>query len=115
LDTDEWIHQNHVIRVRLEKSVCLPEFVSRFLNSDQGKMQMLEKARTTSGLYTLSAGKVSELEVPTPPIAEQEQLSADLAEQTRTIEHIQALIEDKYHELERIPSALLRQAFSGQL
>jgi restriction endonuclease S subunit len=36
---------------------------------------MLEKARTTSGLYSLSVGKVGELEVPLPSVSEQRALA----------------------------------------
>jgi type I restriction enzyme S subunit len=72
---EDWIHQNHVIRVRLRPEMAVPEFVSGFLNSAAGRAQMLEKARTTSGLYSLSVGKVGELEVPLPSVSEQRALA----------------------------------------
>jgi type I restriction enzyme S subunit len=50
----EWIHQNHIIRVRLPKNTFVPEFISLYLNSPAGKKQMVERAMTTTGLYTLS-------------------------------------------------------------
>jgi type I restriction enzyme S subunit len=63
-DGSEWVHQNHVIRVRLDANVARPEFVALYLNSGAGRQQMVERAKTTSGLYTLSTGKVGSLEVP---------------------------------------------------
>ena len=36
----EWIHQNHIIRVRLSKERLMPEFVSEYLNSEAGCAQM---------------------------------------------------------------------------
>ncbi len=64
-ENGDWIHQNHVIRVRLGQDSS-PEFVSLYLNSAFGRRQMIEKAKTTSGLYTLSVNKVGDLRVPSP-------------------------------------------------
>jgi hypothetical protein len=41
-DGVEWIHQNHVIRIRLGESADY-HFISRFLNSDAGRAQILER------------------------------------------------------------------------
>src|SRR5207244_1941235 len=57
LDGEEWIHQNHIIRVRLDSSRLRFDFAALYLNSDSGKRQMVKKAQTTSGLYTLSVEK----------------------------------------------------------
>ncbi|WP_434996389.1 restriction endonuclease subunit S [Pectobacterium brasiliense] len=61
-------HQNHLIKVRFDESVAVPEFVSRFLNSDGGRYQINKICNTTSGLNTISANSVRSLEVPLPPI-----------------------------------------------
>jgi len=79
-DGQEWIHQNHIIRVRLDPGQTLCDFISLFLNSDSGIAQMTEKAQTTSGLYTLSSGKVASLRVPHPPLVVQKEISHKLQE-----------------------------------
>jgi type I restriction enzyme S subunit len=111
-DGQEWVHQNHVIRVRLEQRLCLPVFVSRYLNSLEGWAQMVEKAQTTSGLYTLPAGKVADLEVPVPSLSVQRTaisaLDADAVCSRSTI----AAAEAELAAIEALPAALLREAFS---
>lgn len=87
-DGQEWIHQNHVIRVRLDGDVARPEFVSCFLNCDLGRAQMVEKAETTSGLYTLSAGKVASLEVPVPSLGDQDGVLSVLSERMGQVERL---------------------------
>ncbi len=77
-EIEDCIHQNHLIRVRLNKSQADPDFVSLFLNSDMGKSQMTKKAETTTGLHTLSVSKVEQLEVPLPELVEQRQIVARL-------------------------------------
>jgi type I restriction enzyme S subunit len=111
----DWIHQNHVIRVRLRRDTALPEFVSVFLNSEEGRSQMLQKARTTSGLYSLSVGKVGELEVPLPSMDEQCVLAESLREQRTMVDRARLAMQDAISAIRALPGALLRRAFSEEV
>jgi type I restriction enzyme S subunit len=75
---EEWIHQNHLIRVRLDRTRAAPQFISVFLNSQPGRDQMLSHAVTSSGLYTLSVGKIGSMEVPLPPLTTQQAIVAEI-------------------------------------
>ncbi len=66
-------HQNHLIRFRPNENEILPIYVSHFLNSGNGRLQLIGAARTTSGLNTISTSKVKEVEIPVPPIVKQHQ------------------------------------------
>ena len=59
------VHQNHVIRVRLLEG--LPRFLNAYWNSPAGTHRVAKVAASTSGLYTLSVGKIASLPVPLPP------------------------------------------------
>lgn len=61
------LHQNHLIKARFCDSV-LPEYAMYYFMSDEGRKQILLNASTTSGLYTLSTGKISAFELPVPPL-----------------------------------------------
>jgi type I restriction enzyme S subunit len=113
LDGADWIHQNHVIRVRLGGD-ALHQFVSLFLNSPAGKTQMLQRARSTSGLYTLSVDKIRSLQVPLPSIAEQTRLVEGLTSRIRAAEHLAGCCRDETKTLDALPSALLRAVFGGE-
>jgi len=114
-DGQEWIHQNHVIRVRLDGAAARPEFVSCFLNCDLGRAQMVKKAETTSGLYTLSAGKVASLEVPVPSLGEQESILSVLGERMGEVERLIEQAGEQLAAMDSLQAALLRRAFSGEL
>jgi type I restriction enzyme S subunit len=69
------VHQNHLIRCRPR----YPEgnrFTLQFLNSPLGVSEMKRLAVTTSGLYSLSVGKVRSIRLPVPPFAEQARIVA---------------------------------------
>ena len=72
---DPCVHQNHLIRVRL-KDGALPLYVQTFLSSPEGRRQITTKAVNTSGLHTLSTGKIRSLEIPVPPLALQQEFAA---------------------------------------
>ena len=114
-DGQEWIHQNHIIRVRIDQNTCLPEFASAYLNSQGGKAQMLEKAETTSGLYTLSTSKVGALELPVPPLSVQKRSIQDIYKHRKEITKMGDSIAEEKMAFDSLPVSLLRQAFSGVL
>jgi type I restriction enzyme S subunit len=114
-DGAEWVHQNHIIRVRLDSSAASPEFISRFLNSAQGRAQMIEKAKTTSGLYTLSAGKVGTLEVPLPSLSIQQRLVETWNKQLAIAARVRDSLRAQLADINQLPVALLRRAFAGEL
>lgn len=71
------VHQNHIIKVRLNP-VDIGKYVLLWLLSINGRKQITDIASSTSGLYTLSITKVSDLNVPLPPLAEQRRIVAEV-------------------------------------
>lgn len=62
------VHQNHIIRVRLNRAKALPAYASHFLNSPGGRRVLLRSGKTTSGLNTISVSDVRRTPVLLPPI-----------------------------------------------
>ena len=92
------LHQNHLIKARFNGTV-LPEYAMYYFMSDEGRKQILLSASTTSGLYTLSTGKIAAFELPIPPLTLQKKF-LELTKQTdkskfeikKAIENTSALI-----------------------
>ena len=61
------VHQNHLIRARLDHSAILPEFACAYLNSPSGRQQLLRSGKTTSGLSTISTSNVKSCIIFVPP------------------------------------------------
>lgn len=68
----ECVHQNHLIRVRCDRSRLHPRYAEAFMNSQIGRRSLLRASNTTSGLNTISTGDVRSVELPLPGLAEQE-------------------------------------------
>jgi type I restriction enzyme S subunit len=67
------VYQNHLIRIRPFEA-GIDRFVMLYLNSPAGVEEMKRLAVTTSGLYNLSVGKIRNITMPVPPLAEQQRI-----------------------------------------
>ncbi|WP_457663747.1 restriction endonuclease subunit S [Sinorhizobium medicae] len=75
----DWVFASYLIRVRLDRSRALPEFVSAFLNTEAGRMQIDQVSRQIAGMSNVNAEELRGLEVPLPPsLAQQSELLSKL-------------------------------------
>ena len=109
------VHQNHIIRLRKKNDSVLPEYVLLYLNSSEGKAIMKEKAKTTAGLYNLSAGKIKTISVPYPPLNYQLSivnfLDIVLEKESRAKEAAKTVLD----QIALLKKSILARAFRGEL
>lgn len=108
------VHQNHLIKVRLS-SECVPKWVLCWFMSPAGRTFIRDIASSTSGLYTLSVGKVSGLPVPHPPISEQNRIVMEIEHRLSLVEKIEVQVDADQRRAERLRQSILAAAFSGVL
>ena len=113
-EVDDCVHQNHIIRVRPSAGV-IPKYVNIFMNSPVGQSAIQWIASSTSGLYTLSVGKIEKLPFALPPTTEQEAVAEAVEDHLSIIEHLEADIEAKLKSAQALRQSILRHAFTGQL
>ena len=105
------IHQNHLIRVRLNTDLLLPEFAVMWFNSSAGARHLRQAGKTTSGLNTISASQIKSAPIPLPPIEAQQRYS-----------RLSRAVDCRIGEYDRsiklgneLFASLQSRAFSGQL
>lgn len=108
------VHQNHIIRARLLAGT-LPAYASAYWNAPNGSKCVFDVASSTSGLYTLSVGKISRIPVPLPPLAEQCRIVAEIERRLSVIDEIDALAKANLKRAERLRQSILKRAFEGKL
>ncbi|MGH7517554.1 MAG: restriction endonuclease subunit S [Gemmatimonadales bacterium] len=87
---EDCVHQNHLIRARVDEHRADPHYVSSFLNSAAGRRQMGRYGKTTSGLNTISTGNVKRIEILLPPLRMQRTYVRLLGEVTEARKRCQA-------------------------
>jgi len=109
------VHQNHVIRIRPNQQQVLPDFLNFFLNSPTGQDSVQGQSRTTSGLRTLSVGRIKAIEVPVPPLSEQLRTISYLAELQQKADALKQAQAETAAGLSALMPSILDKAFRGEL
>ncbi|MCW5939190.1 MAG: restriction endonuclease subunit S [Fimbriimonadaceae bacterium] len=112
-EVPDCVHQNHIIRVRFNGLV--PEFVNCFWNSPIGIEQVTATAVTTSGLFSLSTGKIASLMIPVPGKDEQIEIVSRVESLFALADSIESRLADATAQVERTTQAILAKAFRGEL
>ncbi len=111
---DPCLHQNHIIRIRLNQDINR-QFVTTWLLSSQGREMITNVSSSTSGLYTLSISKVGNFSVPLPPLPEQEGIVRRVNSLLAFADQIEARMTVTKEHTEQLRQSILEQAFSGRL
>lgn len=83
-------HQNHLIRITNLKAELESSYLEWYLNSPEGRRQMLSFAKTTSGLNTLNTSNIAKVSVLVPPLSLQKRFVA-MREQVAAVQSRQKL------------------------
>jgi type I restriction enzyme S subunit len=102
------VHQNHVIRCR-PCDARISDFVLLFLNSPNGMETMQRLAITSSGLYSLSVGKIRQIEIPLPPFAEQRRIVAKVEQLMALVDALEQQLATSRTTAEKLLTALVAE------
>lgn len=108
------VHQNHLIRVRPGQAVN-PGYLGVYWNSPDAAARVQAVASSTSGLHTLSTGKLKRLPVAVPPIEEQGRIVAEVERQFSFIEAAERAVETGLRRSAGLRRSVLKAAFEGRL
>lgn len=105
------VHQNHLIRARLDSHRIRPTFAEHFLNTTRGASHFRRSGNTTSGLNTISAGTVRSAPIAVPPMELQQSFEERVQ---RFIDH-RANVDRALAADDELFASLQSRAFRGDL
>jgi type I restriction enzyme S subunit len=106
------VHQNHLIKVRLGVRVT-PRWALTWLLSPAGRQEIEGVSSSTSGLHTLSTGKVARLPIPVPPVIEQHRIVAEVDRRLSIVREVEAEVDANLKRAQGLRQAVLARAFRG--
>jgi len=109
------VHQNHVIRIRPDGSRMSSGFLNWFLNSPAGQDAVQAQSRTTSGLRTLSVGRIKAISIPILPLPDQREIVAELDTLQAEVDRLKVAQAETAAELDALLPSILDRAFRGEL
>ena len=108
------LHQNHIVKGRPLGNM-LSEYALYYLISNEGRKQIVNIAKSTSGLYTLSTNKIKGLKVPYCDLNAQKKILDNLKEKLSVYDSIEQTIDASLQQAEALRQSILKQAFEGEL
>jgi len=73
-----WVFASYLIRVRLDTTQAEPDFVSMFLNTPAGRVQIDRVSRQIIGMSNINAEELLELHIAVPPLPVQQQMVVEM-------------------------------------
>jgi type I restriction enzyme S subunit len=105
------IHQNHVFRVRLDKTKVLPRYFAYYLQTTAARDYFLKCAKKTTNLASINMTQLRALPVPLPNLKEQSRIVARLS----CIESITQMQRKSLTLLERLINSLFARSFGDPM
>ncbi len=108
------VHQNHLIKSRLSREI-IPKYSLYFFCSKAGRNNIKKEASSTSGLHTLSLGKISKLELPLCSLKEQNKIVQAIESRLSVADKMEESITQSLQQAEALRQSILKKAFEGRL
>jgi type I restriction enzyme S subunit len=108
------VHQNHLIKVRFGENV-LPEWAMIWLLSPGGRHEIERASSSTSGLYTLSTGKVGRLPIPVPARDKQHRIVAEVDRRMSIVREAEAELDANLKRANVLRQSVLSRTFGEGL
>jgi type I restriction enzyme S subunit len=113
-ELDECAHQNHLIRWRCRGPV-LPAFALFWLLSPRGRASLMEAAKSSAGLFTLSLSKVAAVRIQVPSPEEQQEIVTWVRDLLTAADQLESRVQHARERVEQAVPATLAKAFRGEL
>ncbi|MCZ8956546.1 restriction endonuclease subunit S [Escherichia albertii] len=111
----ECVHQNHLIKVRANREKISPRFLLFYLMSAQGKAEIINRATSGAGLYTLSISKISSIMVPLYSLYEQAEIVRRVEQLFAYADTIEKQVNNALARVNNLTQSILAKAFRGEL
>jgi len=110
-DIPNCIHQNHVFRVRVDRTVLVPDYFAALLRTSHAKAYFLRCAKKTTNLASINMTQLKGLPVPIPPIDTQHKFE----KAAHAIIEMSAARKRAAAEADQLFGSLVQRAFRGDL
>ncbi len=105
------LFESNMIRIRVDKRMVLPIYLTSYLSSIKARAQVLANAKKAVNQASINQADVKSLTIPLPPLALQQQF----ARVVQQFERLRAQQREAERQAEQLFQALLQRAFGGEL
>lgn len=113
---DTYAYPDKIIRCR--PKVCNTfhsKFLQYYINQGKAREFVRSKIKTTSGQNGISGSDIKKIEIPLPPLAEQQRIVKEIESRLSQATASETYIENALQQAEALRQSILKKAFSGEL
>lgn len=111
----DFAYAGYLIRIRPNKTKIEPEFLNLSLGSNNIRLQIGLKARSTSGVNNINGDEVRALRLNLPPLKEQQEIIRQVRKYLTLADKIEARYERIQTYINKLSQSILAKAFRGEL
>jgi len=100
------VHQNHILRVRVDSRHALPEFILEYMQTSPVRNYFRARAKFTTNLASINSNDLRELQIPLPSLERQrkilqgvEKIKREIARHQRDIDYLANTLEEEIEEM----------------
>ena len=112
---EKYLFAGYLIRLRPIKEKTVPKFLLFALESHKLRVQIEEKAKSTSGVNNINSVEIQHLQIPLPALPEQQRIVKEIESRLSQTEATEARIAESLQQTEALRQSILKKAFSGEL
>lgn len=101
------VHQNHILKVRVDSNVAMPEFVLEYMQTLPARSYFRARAKFTTNLASINSNDLREFLVPLPPLDIQKEIMQRVEAERQEIAREREAAERKKQEIEAEIEALI--------
>lgn len=113
---DTYAYPDKIIRCR--PKVCNTfhsKFLQYYINQGKAREFVRSKIKTTSGQNGISGSDIKKIEIPLPPLSEQQRIVAEIESRLSQAEAVDESIGKALQQAEALRQSILKKAFNGEL
>ncbi|MBR6083717.1 MAG: restriction endonuclease subunit S [Salinivirgaceae bacterium] len=113
---DTYAYPDKIIRCR--PKVCNTfhsKFLQYYINQGKAREFVRSKIKTTSGQNGISGSDIKKIEIPLPPLTEQQRIVNEIESRLSQATASETYIENALQQAEALRQSILKKAFSGEL
>jgi type I restriction enzyme S subunit len=107
----DWTFDSHLMRIRLNQSQLMPEYLAALLETEGGRALFLRVTRRSAVQFNVNTGEMKSLTIPVPPITLQREYCRKLC----AITTARLSQRDSENRTNRLSASLQHRAFRGEL
>lgn len=109
------IFASYLIRIKLKREICNPDFLSFYINSYYGRKYISSVVSQQVGQANVNGTKLSLMPISIPPIDEQIALVKNIESKFALIDEIKKSIDHSIDYSQKLRQSILKKAFLGKL